>query len=102
MRTEEPRAVYLSDYKAPEFRIRTVALDFALDPQATRVTARLQIERISGHGPLILQGENQKLLSLVLDGRALDSNEYLLDDKCLTLVNPPAKLSLEIQSQIGP
>ena len=41
MRTEEPRAIYLADYKAPEFRIRTVELDFSLEPQATRVTAKL-------------------------------------------------------------
>jgi aminopeptidase N len=102
MRTDEPRAINLSDYKAPEFRIRTVELDFALDPQATCVTAKLQIERISGHGPLVLRGENQKLLSLTLDGRPLSVNEYLLDDKSLTLPNPPAKLHLEIASQIDP
>ena len=45
MRTEEPRAIHLADYKAPEFRITTVHLDFALEPEATRVTARLAIER---------------------------------------------------------
>ena len=37
MRTEEPRAIHLSDYKAPEFRIATVHLDFALEPEATRL-----------------------------------------------------------------
>jgi aminopeptidase N len=102
MRTEEPRAIYLADYQAPEFRIRTVELDFALEPQATRVTATLAIERLSGAGPLILHGENQKLLSLVLDSRALGADEYLLDDKSLTLPNPPAKLSLKIESEIDP
>ena len=45
MRTEEPRAIHLADYQAPEFRINTVHLDFALEPEATRVTARLAIER---------------------------------------------------------
>ena len=52
MRTEEPRAIHLSDYKAPEFRITTVHLDFALEPQATRVKAKLEIERRSGSGPM--------------------------------------------------
>src|SRR6478752_3771945 len=102
MRTEEPRAIHLADYKAPEFRIRTVDLDFSLEPEATRVTARLAIERLSGNGPLVLRGENQKLLSLTLDGRALGASEYLLDDKSLTLPNPPAKLILEIESRIDP
>ena len=40
MRTEEPRAIHLADYQAPDFHIQTVKLDFALDPQATRVSAR--------------------------------------------------------------
>ena len=102
MRTEEPRAIHLADYKAPEFRIHSVHLDFALEPEATRVTATLEIERLSGNGPLVLAGENQKLLSVALDGRPLAPGAYLLDDKSLTLANPPAKLVLEIVSQIDP
>ena len=50
MRTDEPRAIHLADYKAPEFRIRTVHLDFALSPEATRVTSRLEIARQTGSG----------------------------------------------------
>ena len=45
MRTEEPRAVRLKDYKPFDYRIREIALDFALDPEATRVVARMQVER---------------------------------------------------------
>jgi len=71
MRTDEPRAIHLADYRAPEFRIRTVHLDFALSPEATRVTARLEIARQTGSGPLVLVGENQKLLSVAVDGRPL-------------------------------
>ena len=57
MRTEEPRAIHLSDYQAPEFRITKVHLDFALEPEATRVKTKLEIERRNGAGPLILAGE---------------------------------------------
>jgi aminopeptidase N len=102
MRTDEPRAIHLADYRAPEFRIRTVHLDFALSPEATKVTATLEIARQSGSGPLVLAGENQKLLSVALDGRVLSPDDYLLDDKSLTLPNPPAKLTLEIASEINP
>ena len=45
MRTEEPRAIHLADYQAPDFHIETVHLDFALDPEITRVTAKLRIVR---------------------------------------------------------
>ena len=102
MRTEEPRAIHLADYKAPEFRIRTVQLDFSLEPEATRVSSRLEIERLSGNGPLVLAGESQKLLSVVMDGRTLSAGDYLLDDKNLTIANPPAKLTLEVASEINP
>ncbi len=102
MRTEEPRAIHLADYQAPEFRITTVHLDFSLEPEATRVTAKLEIERLSGSGPLVLMGENQTLLGVTLDGRALLPSDYLLDDKGLTLASPPAKLALEIVSEINP
>jgi aminopeptidase N len=102
MRTEEPRAVHLADYQAPEFRVTKLHLDFSLEPKATRVTARLEIVRLSGTGPLILAGENQKLLSVALDGRTLSAGQYLLDEKTLTIPNAPAKLTLEISSQIDP
>lgn len=102
MRTEEPRAIHLADYRAPEFRIHTVHLDFSLGPEATRVTATLAIERQSGTGPLVLQGANQKLLSVALDGRTLGDGDYLLDEKSLTIAKAPEKFTLEIASQIDP
>jgi aminopeptidase N len=102
MRTEEPRAIHLADYKAPEFRIDTVHLNFALEPGSTRVTATLEIERLSGNGPLVLAGENQQLLHLALDGETLAPGAYLLDDKSLTIAGPPAKFRLQIESQIDP
>jgi aminopeptidase N len=102
MRTEEPRAIHLADYQAPDFHIKTVHLDFALEPEATRVTATLVIERQSDSGSLVLNGENQTLLSLKLDGRALVAGEYLLDDKSLTLADPPARFTLEVISEIAP
>ena len=102
MRTEDHRAIHLSDYRAPEFRISTVHLDFALEPEATRVTAKLTIARQSGNGPLVLNGENQKLIAVTLDGRALAAGDYLLEDKSLTLPKPPDSFTLEIVSEIDP
>jgi len=102
MRTEDHRAIHLADYKAPEFRISTVHLDFSLEPEATRVSARLAITRQHGSGPLVLQGENQKLLSVALDGRVLAQGDYLLDDKSLTLPKAPDNFTLEVVSEIDP
>ncbi|HJT43803.1 MAG TPA: aminopeptidase N [Rhizomicrobium sp.] len=102
MRTEEPRAIRLADYQAPEFRIPTVHLAFLLEPEATRVIATLTVERQAGSGPLILQGENQELLSVKRDGRVLGPDDYQLDAKSLTIPRPPAQLTLEIESRIDP
>jgi aminopeptidase N len=38
----------------------------------------------------------------MLDGRALSPGDYALDDKGLTIANPPARMSLEISSEINP
>ncbi|HEY0265644.1 MAG TPA: M1 family aminopeptidase, partial [Rhizomicrobium sp.] len=102
MRTDEPRAIHLADYKAPDFHIETVHLDFALEPEATTVTATLVVKRQADNSPLVLSGENQELLSVALDGRVLAAGDYLLDDRSLTLPNPPAHFTLEIASRINP
>ena len=103
MRTEEPRAIHLADYKAPDFRIETVHLDFQLDPEATQVTAKLVIVRKgAAAAPLKLDGESQKLLAVALDGRTLSSGDYLLDEKSLTLASVPDRFTLEIVSEISP
>ena len=100
MRTEEPRAIHLADYQAPAFRITTVHLNFALEPEATRVKAKLAIERIQKHDlPLVLTGEEQTLLSVTLDGTAID---YVADAHRLTIAQVPDRFTLEIESQINP
>ena len=102
MRTEEPRAIHLADYKAPDFLIQTVKLDFALDPQATKVSARLEIERRTAGAPLVLHGEQLKLIAIALDGRSLSSGDYRLDDKSLTIALVPDRFVLETVAQIAP
>ena len=105
MRTEEPRAIHLADYQAPDFRIETVHLDFALDPEATRVTAKLEIVRNSSPArgvPLVLHGEELKLISVKLDGSVLPERDYHLDAKTLTLPDVPDRFVLETVCRIAP
>ena len=102
MRTEEPRAIHLADYQAPDFRIETVHLDFLLDPEATRVKARLTVTRKRANAPLVLQGENLKLISLKLDGSALREGDYRLDTGTLTIANVPDRFVLESECEIAP
>jgi aminopeptidase N len=102
MRTEEPRAIHLADYTAPDFRIETVRLDFVLDPEATRVTATSHVVRKTAGAPLFLHGEDLKLLSLKIDGRALEQSEYRIDAKGLTIAQVPDSFVLEAVTEIAP
>jgi len=102
MRTEEPRAVNLKDYRAPDYRIESIELDFVLEPAATRVTAISKAKRTGDVVPLVLDGEALKLLSVTIDGRKLDQSAYALGDDKLTIHAPPAEFTLEIVTEIAP
>ncbi|HEY3779375.1 MAG TPA: aminopeptidase N [Rhizomicrobium sp.] len=103
MRTEEPRAVRLKDYRPPDYRVREIALDFSLDPEATRVKARLAVERTSaGPAPLVLDGEALKLVSIAIDGRGLNASEYVISPETLIIHAPPERFALEIETEFAP
>ncbi len=103
MRTEEPRVVRLEEYRPPSYRVREIALDFALDPGHTRVTARMQIERLdAAPAPLVLDGEHLTLLGVTLDGNAVDASDYELTATTLTIARVPARFTLEVTTEIAP
>ncbi|MGA7674637.1 MAG: aminopeptidase N [Rhizomicrobium sp.] len=102
MRTEEPRAVHLKDYRAPDYKVSEIALDFVLDPEATRVTATMKIARSGAPAPLVLDGEDLKLLSVAVDGRALGPQDYVVGAETLTIANVPERFTLDVVTEIAP
>jgi len=106
MKSSQPQAVRREDYRPPDYRIERVELVFDLEPETTRVTARLRVraayDRAGGLRPLVLDGDELELLSLALDGRALGPDDYVLDEKSLTLPEPPEAFTLEIETAIRP
>src|SRR5690349_879591 len=102
MRTDEPRAINLKDYRAPDYKISEIALDFVLDPEATRVTATTKVARNGAAAPLVLNGEHLKLISIAVDGRKLSANEFKTDSETLTIPTVPEKFTLEIVTEIAP
>ncbi|MBV9045602.1 MAG: aminopeptidase N, partial [Alphaproteobacteria bacterium] len=96
-------AINLKDYRAPDYRISEISLDFVLDPLATRVTAISKVTRTGAAGaPLVLDGEELKLVSIAIDGRALGASDYVLGKDTLTLEKLPAAFALEIVTEISP
>ena len=94
-----PQPVRRADYRPPDWQVRAVTLDFDLDAKATRVRARLSVERSGDHArPLVLDGEGLKLLAVQVDGRALDAGDYGLTDAALSI--PLAADRAEIATEV--
>ena len=105
MRTEEHRPIRLQDYRPPDWLIETVHLDISLHPTATTVRAKLRLKPNSAGtpAPLVLDGEELKLQSLVLDGKPLPAENYVATPDKLTIAQPPNRpFELEIETVIDP
>jgi aminopeptidase N len=95
MRSEEPRAVKLADYRAPDFLIDHVDLDVTLDGANTRVTAILDMRPnpagISG-APLVLVGDELVLAEPVqVDGAGVTATDVSVTSDRLVLQAPPQR-----------
>ena len=104
MREGSPRKIYLSEYTPPAFGISSVDLYFDLRDGATRVTSELVMTRQpTGEGqPLRLDGVGLELLSLSIDGRDLQQDEYQVDEEGLTIFSVPDAFTLRSVVQILP
>jgi len=105
MRTEEPRAVRLQDYRPPDWLIETVDLDVSLHPTATTVRAKLRIKPNAAGtpAPLVLDGEELKLRSLALDGKELAAENFVATPDRLTLAQVPNRpFELTIETVVDP
>ncbi|MFL5064463.1 MAG: M1 family aminopeptidase, partial [Xanthobacteraceae bacterium] len=106
MRTEQARPVRLKDYRPADWLVETVELDVALDPTATRVRARLKLKpnpQASAQAPVVLDGDELRLVALSIDGAALDGQRYVATPDRLTITQPPHRaFTLEAETIIDP
>ena len=87
--TNPPKKIELKDYRAPEFQIPTTHLEFSLFEDHARVEASLLIQPLESGRTLILDGKDLELKSVVLNGRELQANEFILSSESLAILNPP-------------
>lgn len=104
-----PDITYLRDYQQPGFVIDRTTLIFNLDDTLTRVRARLVIRRNPDSHPdnksaadLILDGDQLNLVSIALDGVALNESRYRVTDTQLTIPDAPDAFTLETVVEIEP
>ena len=98
------KATKRQDYRAPDYRVKSVDLHIDLDPQNTIVRARLDIHpKAQSPTALILNGGAQTLEAISIDGLALGPGDYRLSDGELIIPHPPTKaFMLEMTTRINP
>jgi aminopeptidase N len=104
MKTDHPVAIRRLDYKPAPYRVARTALEFLLEPQATRVHASLDIEPVGDKpGALELHGEHLRLLDIKIEGRPLAKDAYsALDDKLVIKAPPSTRFRLDTTVEINP
>ena len=89
------------DYRPPAWLVPTVDLDFALDPSATRVRARLEVTRNGGGDePLRLDGDGLTPLAVTVDGVAV--NDWRIEDDQLVIPLTGDAHVIETEVEIAP
>ncbi|MDI1297427.1 MAG: aminopeptidase N, partial [bacterium] len=84
-----PAVIRRSDYRAPDWLVPDLALDFDLDSGRTCVRATLSVGRNGAHDqPLRLDGEGLVPLEVKVDGRVLAQDEWSLEAGSLVIALP--------------
>ena len=107
MKNPAPQLVRLADYRPPAFLISRVDLVFDLFETHTEVTATLAVARnrdpAAPTGPLELAGDGLELLSVRLNGAALDPSHYAATPSLLTVTSAaPDDCVLETRVRLHP
>jgi aminopeptidase N len=105
MRTDQPPAIRLEDYRPPSWLMETVTLDVSLNDAATRVRATLELKPNpkTAPAPLVLDGDDLTLTGLKLNGVPLAEERYAATAESLTIAQPPLEpFRLEIETVINP
>ena len=101
MTQNRPETIYLKDYQPPAYRVESLDLHFDLHETRTVVTATQTLVKERAE-PLKLNGEALKLLSIEIDGQALSTDQYRLDEELLIIDEVPDTFTLEIKTEINP
>jgi len=88
------------DYRPPDWLVPEITLDFALDPKATRVRSRLNVERNGGHDrPLRLDGDELVPLAVRVDGR---DAKWRMDGPALVIQLDGDRATVETEVEVQP
>ena len=84
------KSTKLSDYVEYPFLILSIYLDFNICLDLVEVQSSMIIKpKLKESSRLILQGNHIKLLSISINGKELNSEEYYISPNELIIFNPP-------------
>jgi len=97
-----PVTIYRSDYRAPEWQIPDIALDFALGIDATKVRATLSVVRdADAPVPLLLRGDGLTAAAVRVDGEVW--NDWRMDGGDLVVdLGERTAATVEVDTVIDP
>ena len=96
--------IHRHDYAPPDYQVEAIDIGFDLDPDATRVLARMTLARSPGNPArdIHLHGNGLKLTQLRMNGRRLGRKDFTLESGDLRIFNAPDTAILEIETHIRP
>ncbi len=96
-----PHTIRREDYQPPDWLVPDIALDFALDPARTHVTATLTVTRNGDHDrPLVLDGDGLVPLAVRVDGQTV--NDWRIEAGRLVLDITGNAHTIETEVEIAP
>jgi len=99
----EMKAIFLKDYKEPDFKIDSVELEFELCEDFTLVTNIMNITKINSNINILkLHSLELELEELWLNDLQLDEPRYIIEDESLSILNIPNEFRIKIKNKIYP
>ncbi|WP_108125385.1 aminopeptidase N [Saccharospirillum mangrovi] len=87
MRTQDPKTIHLKDYRQPDFWVKHTDLTVRIFDDYTEVSSQLALNK-NANTPgreLVLNGVDQEIIELSLNGKTLSPSDYRLDGENLIL-----------------
>lgn len=103
--TQNPPRIFLKDYQVPDYLVDSINLFFDIQDEKAIVIATSTYRRnpaSKSKKPLILNGEDLKLVSVSLDSRQLSDKEYSVANGLLTIPAVPDEFMVSIETEINP
>ncbi len=98
--SQQPKTIYLKDYKAPAFKVENIHLTFELFEEYTLVTNIMNITKLENEHDLKLNSIDLELEAIFLNDKEL--KDYSYEDETLTLKDVPQNFKLKIVNRIYP